>query len=315
MSNNSLTISAVSTGSAYNNLNVQFVNTAAAGSETAAYNAGTNTLVVSKNAASTTNEVIAAINATGDFNATTAGAGLGTYAATTYTSVTSSGADGNQFTLSARTGGAAYNNVSVVLQSGAAQGSETAAYNATTNTLTVTANADSTTNQVVAAINSTTGTNGAFSATAIGDGLGTYTLSATPLTATTTGGGAGTSAISGLQVDQANFGTASSVPVTVSIDKQATQGQLTYSGGTLASDVELQIGGSEGYQVFKFGAGTTTTQIAAALNASNDATGVNASVDSNGNLELTSAQYGSSQFVSATALSGTFATTDSTGIR
>jgi flagellin len=310
--NNNLKISAVNAGAAYNNTSVDVIDAAAAGSETANYNATNNTLYIYANAASTTNQVIAAVNATGVFAAKTSGAGLGTYAAGTTADVTSGGANGNQFTLSARTGGAAYNNVNVDIQDTAAQGSETASYSAVTNTLTINANAASTTNQVVAAINNATGTNGAFSATAIGSGLGTYTAGTT--TAVTSGGGTGTAAISGLQINEANFGTASSVPVNVTIQKQATVGQLTYSGGTLSTATTLQIGGTNGYQVFTFGAGATIQQIAAGLNASSDATGVTAAVDSTGkNLVLSSQTYGSSAFVSATALTGSFTTKDSTG--
>ena len=309
--NNNLKLSAVSTGAAYNGLSVTFLNDATNGAETASYNSTTNTLTVNKSATSDTAEVVGAINATGVFKATTNGAGLGTYGAGTTAGVTSGGANGNQFTLSARNGGAAYNNTNVVIQTGAALGSETAAYNATTNTLTITANASSNTNQLVAAINNATGTNGVFSATAIGSGLGTYSTGTT--TNVTTGGGAGTAAITGLQINEANFGTASSVPVNVTIQHQATVAQLTYSGGTLSSATTLQIGGDQGYQVFNFGAGATVQQVAAALNANSDATGVNASVDSSGNLQLTSQDYGSSSFVSATALTGSFATTDTTG--
>lgn len=306
--NNSLKLSAVNAGSSYNNVAVDFINTAAQGSETANYNSTNNTLYVYKNASSTTNQVISAINATGDFVATTSGSGSGTYAAGTTDNVTSGGANGNQFTLSAHTGGAAYNNVSVKIVDNASAGSETATYSALTNTLTVNANAASTTNQIVAAINGATGGNAVFSATTIGSGLGTYAAGTT--TDVTSGGGTGGNAISNLQINEANFGTASSVPVDVTIQKQATQAQLTYSGGSLSSATTLQIGGTNGYQVFNFGAGATVSQIAQGINSSSDATGVTAAVNGS-NLVLSSESYGSSAFVSATALSGTFATTDS----
>ena len=169
--NNNLTISAVKAGAAFNSTSVDFIQTAAAGSETALYNASTNTLNIYSNAASTTNQVIAAVNATGVFAAKTSGAGLGTYAAGTTSSVTSGGTNGNQFTLSARAGGASFNNVTVVIADTAAQGSETASFSAVTNTLTINANAASTTKQVVAAVNNATSeANGAFSATTIGSG-------------------------------------------------------------------------------------------------------------------------------------------------
>ncbi len=309
--NNNLTFSATNAGSKYNNVTITFLNDATNGSETASYNAAGNTLTINKSATSDTAQVIAAVNATGLFSASTTGAGLGTYGTGSTLSVTSGGANGNKFELSARTGGAAYNNTSVVFQTGAAVGSETASYSSVTNTLTITGNAASTTAQVVAAINKATGATGAFSATVIGSGLGTYSTGTTANV--TSGGGTGTASISGLQINEANFGTASSVPVDVTIQKQATVGTLTYSGGTLASATTLQIGGNGGYQVFNFGAGATIQQIASALNANSDATGVSASIDATGkNLVLSSQTYGSSSFVSATALSGTFATTDNT---
>ena len=118
--------------------------------------------------------------------------------------------------------------------------------------------------------------------------------------------------ISGLEIDQANFGTASSIGVQVDIDHQATQAELTYSGGPLASDLVLQVGGQDGFQVFNFGAGTTVNQIATALNQVSDATGVKATVSGTG-LELQSTQYGSDAFVSAKAISGNFATKSGAG--
>jgi flagellin len=101
--------------------------------------------------------------------------------------------------------------------------------------------------------------------------------------------------------------------VNVVITKQATQAELVYSGGSLSSDTTLQVGGSNGYQVFKFGSGATVAQISSAINSASDATGVSASVDTHGNLVLQSTDYGSENFVSAKALTGTFNTVDSTG--
>ncbi len=123
----------------------------------------------------------------------------------------------------------------------------------------------------------------------------------------TTGGATYSTPISNLQINQADFGTASSVGVNVDVTQQATQAKLTYSGGALASNTVLQIGGDQGYQVLNLGAGTSLAQIATAVNQISDATGVAASV-SGGQLTLNSSDYGSSAFVSAQALSGSFAT-------
>jgi len=135
--------------------------------------------------------------------------------------------------------------------------------------------------------------------------LGVY--GAGTLTNVTTGGATGSAAISDLQINQADFGTFTSVGVQVNVDQQAKQGQLIYSGGPLASNTILQIGGDKGFQVFNFGAGTTLAQIQTAVNQVSDSTGVTATVSGN-QLKLQSADYGSSAFVSSKALVGSFST-------
>ena len=89
------------------------------------------------------------------------------------------------------------------------------------------------------------------------------------------------------------------------VNAQATQGTLTYSGGTLTSNVVLQVGGDQGYNVFNFDSGTTVAQIESAVNGVSDATGVSASVDGSGNLVFNSTDYGSNAFASVQAISGT----------
>ncbi len=299
--NNQITLSATTAGTAYNNVNVTIANDAATGAETAAYNSGTNTLTVHSNAASTTAQVVAAINANGTFSASTTGAGTDPVLAGTTSAVTSGGALNNVINLNAVHGGTAYNNATVVINQNAATGAETASYNAGTNTLTVHSNVNSTTSQLVSAIN----TDGTFSASTAGGGNGVY--SAGTLSNVTTGGATGSSAISDLQINQADFGTASQVGVQVNIDHQATQAQLIYSAGPLASNTILQVGGDKGFQVFNFGAGTTLAQIQTAVNQVSDSTGVTATISGN-QLSLQSADYGSSAFVSSKALVGSFST-------
>jgi flagellin-like hook-associated protein FlgL len=70
-SNNDLFLTASSNGADFDDVTVEFVNTAAAGSETANYDAGSKTLTVQiAHGASTAKEVAAAINAEGTFTAT-----------------------------------------------------------------------------------------------------------------------------------------------------------------------------------------------------------------------------------------------------
>ena len=307
---NKITLESQVGGSAYNGLNVIFTDAAATGAETASYATTGNTLTVyQKVSASTTAQVVSAINSTGVFSASTSGAGVGVYTAggASFTTVTSGGSNGNKLVLSAANGGTAYNNARLTFSDTAATGAETASYSTTTNTLTVFFKASaSTTNQVVSAINAT----GVFSASTSTIGLGTYAAGTTGNV--TTGGATGSSAISDLKIEQANFGTANSIGVQVQIDRQATQGKLTYAGGALTADLILELGGQSGFETFNFGSGTTVSQIATAINTVSDSTGVQASVVGS-SLELQSNEYGSDAFVSAKALSGNFATVDGNG--
>lgn len=88
--------------------------------------------------------------------------------------------------------------------------------------------------------------------------------------------GVDTAKIGNLAIDQANFGTQSQVNVNVQVSNQAKQAALNYKGQTLGSAATVEIAGVNGAQTFQFGAGSTVSQIAAAVNASSDATGVQA---------------------------------------
>jgi flagellin len=321
-------ISASNAGTAYNGVDV--VVASGSGATSATYTTSSNTLSINLASASsstgiTASDVVTAIGAiTGTpFSASVTGAGTGavtvgtTTAATsggaaatgpTYSAVTSGGSTSNEYTLSASTGGSQYNGATVTVNATAASaGAATATYSTSSNAITVTVASGATAANVVSTIN---GASIGFSATAVGSGLGaadTGTLSAT------TSGGVTVANVSGLQVNSADFGTNSSVGVNVDITKQATQASLVYSGGALTSALTLQIGGSSGYQTFNFDSGATETQIATAINADSDSTGVSASI-SGGKLTLTSANYGSSNFVSVNALAGSFTTYDTAGV-
>jgi len=286
-----VTLSAVAAGAA-GNADVVIVSANAATS--ASYTAGT--LTITRSATATATDIATAITAEGTFSATASSAGA--VAAATYTAATTGGADSNQIVLSATSGGSSSNGVNVafsIVSNAAASATLSAG------TLTITLSAAATTADAISAINA----QGAFSASTAGAGLGTYTASDNVSAATA--GGSTTANINDLQIDQANFGTASSIGVQVDIDTQATQGTLTYSGGAVTSDLVLQVGGTQGFQVFNFGTGTSVGQIATAINQVSDATGVEATVVGTG-LKLKSTDYGSDAFVSSKAISGTFAT-------
>lgn len=296
---NKISLSAVNKGAAFNASVALTVSDAAA---RATYDTATNTLNISVSAAASTLAVVSAINAGAVFQASAQSAIGGVYTAFSSANITAGGVDNNQLLLSASVGGPAYNGLTVTVDN--SDGAARAAYNTATNTLTINRSATASAASLISAINAT----GVFSATALGNGLGVLTAGTT--SNVTTAGVSGAIAISDLKIDQANFGTATSISVDVRVDRQATTGELNYSGGTLASDLVLQLGGKSGFETFNFGAGSTVQQIRDAVNLVSDATGVSATVTSGSNstsvLKLSSTEYGSDAFVSAKALSGTF---------
>jgi flagellin len=68
-------------------------------------------------------------------------------------------------------------------------------------------------------------------------------------------------------------------------------------GEVLADDLVFQLNGSSGAETFNFGAGTSATQIANAVNLVSDSTGVSATYDSATGHTFTSTSYGSNSLV------------------
>ncbi len=275
-----------------------------------------NEISISFKTAATAADVISALNATTAIAAVyvasvdSAGSAAGAFAPTIPAPKLSGGANqdltggiaGPSILISTVGGTTNYNGLSVILQSGATAGSETAAYSSTHNKLTVQIASGSSTTTAVA--NAISALSGDFSASVVTAG----TLAGTTGAASLFTGSTSFSNVSNLQINQVNFGTQSSVGVDVQVKAQATQGSLTYSGGALTGNTVLQVGGESGYNVFNFDSGTTVAQIESAVNGVSDATGVAAKKDSSGNLVFYSTAYGSNAFVSVQAVSGTFNT-------
>jgi flagellin len=78
-------------------------------------------------------------------------------------------------------------------------------------------------------------------------------------------------------------------------------GGLDQSGG-LAQDVVFELSGRNGAETFNFQAGTSISQLAAAINLVKDSTGIGAIVNSN-TLEVLSVEYGSAEFVNVEVIS------------
>lgn len=84
--------------------------------------------------------------------------------------------------------------------------------------------------------------------------------------------------LSDFQIDEALFGSATSVTLDASVVTAATKGTLTYNSGNLTSATTLQVSGAKGSQVLFFGNGSTYTNVKDAINALSDVTGVTASI-------------------------------------
>lgn len=129
--------------------------------------------------------------------------------------------------------------------------------------------------------------------------------------------GVNTSALTSLQISQANFGTNATVPVQVNVLTSARQADLEFKSSANAGTVTIQITGNNGTQSLTFTSGTHSSAIAYAVNTVSDSTGVTAVLNNPANitsgLTFQSTGYGSKSFVSVTALSGSFATTDTQG--
>lgn len=121
--------------------------------------------------------------------------------------------------------------------------------------------------------------------------------------------GVATNTLENVKVNSAKLPEGAAVSVVVQVTASAQTGTLAYTGGTVgAGGVTIEVAGSKGTQQLSFASGTTTTQIATAITAITEATGVSAIV-SGGNLRITSTGFGSSEFVSVRALAGTFTVT------
>jgi flagellin len=70
--------------------------------------------------------------------------------------------------------------------------------------------------------------------------------------------------------------------------------------------VTIQVGGNSGTDVFTVAASTAVSAVVAAVNASKSLTGVSASLSGSSAINFNSVNYGSDEFVSVQALSGTF---------
>jgi flagellin len=129
-----------------------------------------------------------------------------------------------------------------------------------------------------------------------------------------------TSGISDTQFDNVRINSArlsegAELNVVVNVVASGQLAAIDYSlTGTLSAPVTIEVAGVNGTEQISFASGTSLSGIQAAVNNLSDATGVSASIASGGGtLSFNSTAFGSSQYVTVRAISGSFTTSSSSG--
>ena len=121
-------------------------------------------------------------------------------------------------------------------------------------------------------------------------------------------------AINDLSIYAANFGSNSSLSVSLSVTTSAQTGYLYSSGSQLTTAASIEVAGADGTEVFTFAGATAASAVVFAINQAAAMTGVSAAVQVSGaavtGVDLYSTGYGADSFVSVNVLSGAFATKD-----
>ncbi|QDT04550.1 B-type flagellin [Rubripirellula lacrimiformis] len=262
---------------------IAFVDDTSASSEgSAAFDADTGVLTITGNftgdslnpgeidADADAQVIQAAINSLAGFTATGAAA-AGTPADPAGTAATVGAAEAG-LTVTATVAGAEYNNVAVKFVSGAANGAD---FDSEQKILTVTV--DNT--QLVTA-----------------DDIATAIGAAT---------------VDGATPTDAAFSAVGAAGAVFDINEGIDDANTASTGGEVLTDtLVFQLNGASGAETFNFGAGTSASQISAALNLVSDSTGVNATFSTAEGLKFTSTAYGSDALVHIDVISegpaGTF---------
>lgn len=116
--------------------------------------------------------------------------------------------------------------------------------------------------------------------------------------------GVAASAFGSLQVNAARLPDNKAQSIVVQVANSATLGLVAYTGATVGT-VTIEIAGNAGTEQLSFASGTTIAAVQTAVNAITQVTGVAASAVGT-NLSFKSSNYGSDQFASVRAISGTF---------
>ncbi|SMP56776.1 flagellin [Neorhodopirellula lusitana] len=212
--------------------------------------------------ASDVDDVLAALNGIDGLEATTAGAGTGA-ATAAVAQVTASAGDAANIEVT----GDGLDSVTVNYVVGT-DAAASAAFDADTNTVTVSLGTDADAN--------------------------TLSNIKTAITASD-------ASISADIVDAAGDTTAANDSITISTTDLPAEATATKVTAGLKDDLVFQLSGTDGAETFNFGAGTTLDQIKSAVNLVSDATGVEASGTTS--LTFTSSAYGTDALVSIDVIS------------
>ncbi len=116
------------------------------------------------------------------------------------------------------------------------------------------------------------------------------------------------SQISDVKITGVNFGTNSTLPVTVEVLNSAETATMYISaadaatGSTILSSINFSLAGVNGVEVFEYVSGTKLSAIVFGINAVSDATGVSASLINTSAIQINSLSFGSENYVSVKKL-------------
>ncbi len=125
-----------------------------------------------------------------------------------------------------------------------------------------------------------------------------------------------TSAFTSVSINSAKVGS-TALSVTVSVLASAQTGQLNFLGSStgLQHGATISLAGNTGTVQLSFTSGTHSSAIVAQVNAFSNSTGVAATLSSDSkSVKLTSAGYGSSQFVSVSSSNTSFSTQNTNNV-
>jgi flagellin len=120
--------------------------------------------------------------------------------------------------------------------------------------------------------------------------------------------GVASTSFNNVTINSAKIPDGSTVNVVVQVTASAQTGQLTYSAGAPNGAVTIEVAGNGGTTQLSFASGTNVSAIAASIVANKQTTGVSATVNA-GNIEFSSTEFGSDQFVSVKSIAGSFTVT------